>query len=290
MKSLEENIFQKKYLKEHNYFERLVIFVFGCFMVAASYNIFLTPNNLIPGGVGGIATILNRLFGFTNSTTIMIMNIFLLIASFLSLGKEKTKATVLGSILFPLFVKMTENINVWIQFDTSQILLSSICGGIIYGLGVGLIFKAGFTTGGTDILNHIVSKYAKIGIGKSMLFVDGAIVLISGLFFGINSMMYSILILYVISMISDRVLLGISDSKAFFIITDKEEIKEYLVKVLNCGYIELDAIGGYKNKKQKVLMTVLPTKHYYKLKNGLKKIDPATFYIITDTYEVFGGK
>ena len=166
MKSLEENIFQKKYLKEHNYFERLVIFVFGCFMVAASYNIFLTPNNLIPGGVGGIATILNRLFGFTNSTTIMIMNIFLLIASFLSLGKEKTKATVLGSILFPLFVKMTENINVWIQFDTSQILLSSICGGIIYGLGVGLIFKAGFTTKGVGVGTGYGLAFCKENIEK----------------------------------------------------------------------------------------------------------------------------
>ncbi len=290
MNPLEKSIFQKEYLKNHNYLERLIKFIFGCFIVSVSYNLFLTPNNLVPGGVGGIATILNRLFGFRNSTVIMVLNSFLLIVSFFLLGKEKTKSTIIGSILFPTFVKLTENINVWIQFDTSQILLSSICGGIIYGIGIGLIFKAGFTTGGTDIINHVINKYAKTGIGKSMLVVDGSIVLTSGLFFGINSMMYSILILYIISIISDRVILGISDSKAFFIITHKEKVKEYIINDLKHGITEFDSLGGHDNKKQKVLMTVLPTKEYYKVKEGINKIDSETFYIITDTYEVFGGK
>ena len=87
---------------------------------------------------------------------------------------------------------------------------------MLYGFGAGLVFKAGFTTGGTDIINQIISKYFKTSLGKSMIFSDGLIVLCSGLFFGINSMLYSIIILYIISLMSDRVVLGTSDNKILF--------------------------------------------------------------------------
>ena len=292
------NVFSKtkdirfvEFINKKSYTKRLVQFVIGCFIVSLAYNIFIAPNNLVPGGVGGIAIIINNLFNIPNSTVIMILNIFLLIASLILLGKDKTKATVLGSILFPIFIKLTEHVNVWLQIDTSQVLLSAIFGGIIYGFGAGLVFKAGFTTGGTDIINQIISKYLKKSMGQSMLVSDGLIVLSSGLFFGMNSMMYSILILYIISLISDRVVLGISDSKAFFIITNKdEEIREYILKKLGHGVTIFKARGGYKRKDENMLMTVLPTKDYYQLKEGIKKIDKNAFYIITDTYEVFGGE
>ena len=124
-----------------------------------------------------------------------------------------------------------------------------------------------------------------------MLLSDGLIVLSSGIFFGINSMLYSIIILYIISLISDKVVLGISDSKSFYIITDKEEeVKEYIMNYLKHGVTIYKAKGGYKSENENVLMTVLPTKDYYSLKAGISKIDKNAFYIITDTYEVFGGE
>lgn len=280
-----ENISKKDYI------QRFIQFLIGCLIISISYNIFIVSNNLVPGGVGGIAIIFNSLFNFENSTIIFILDISLLLLSFILLGKDKTKASILGSLFFPLFVKLTENINVWLQIDASQVMLSAIIGGIVYGMGAGLVFKAGFTTGGTDIINQIISKYCKISLGKSMLFSDGLIVLTSGLFFGINSMMYSILILYIISLISDRVILGISDSKVFFIITDnEEEVKEFIIKNLAHGVTIFKAKGGYKKETENMLMTVLPTKDYYKLKEGIKKIDKNAFFIISDTYEVFGGE
>ena len=271
--------------------ERLIKFIIGCFLVAISYNTFITSNELVPGGVGGLAIILNHLFKINNSTVILISNSFLLIASLAFLGKEKTKATLLGSILFPLFVKLTEHINIWIQIDTSQVLLSTIFGGMLYGIGVGLIFKAGFTTGGTDIINQIICKYAKTSMGKSMLMSDGLIVISSGIFLGINNMMYSIIILYIISLMSDRVILGISDSKTFYIVTSQEkEVQKYIIEELKHGVTVLSAKGGFTQEKENVLMTILPTKEYYQLKEGIQKIDKSAFYVITDTYEVFGGE
>jgi len=124
-----------------------------------------------------------------------------------------------------------------------------------------------------------------------MLFVDGCIVISSGIFLGINTMLYSIIGLYITSLISDRVILGISDSKTFLIVTGEEEkVKNYIVKTLHHGVTTIDAKGGYRRENETVLMAVLPTKEYFKLKEGIKRIDKDAFYIITDTYEVFGGE
>ena len=162
---------------------------------------------------------------------------------------------------------------------------------MLYGFGAGLVFKAGFTTGGTDIVNQIISKYFKTSLGKSMIFSDGLIVLCSGLFFGINSMLYSIIILYIISLMSDRVVLGTSDNKMFYIVTKKdEEVKEFILKYLNHGVTIFKGKGGYSKNNENVLMAVLPTKDYYRLKEGINEIDKDAFFIVTDSYEVFGGE
>ncbi|MBR2678595.1 MAG: YitT family protein [Bacilli bacterium] len=292
------NVFSKnKYLKladyinKKSYGKRVLEFIIGCLIVSLAYNIFIASNNLVPGGVGGIAVILNSLFGINNSTVIVVANIFLLIASLILLDKEKTRASLLGTMLFPIFVTLTEDINVWLQIDTSHLLLSALFGGILYGLGAGIVFRAGFSMGGTDIINQILSKYLKQSIGKSMLMSDGLIVLSSGLFFGMNSMLYSIIILYCISLMADRVILGISDSKAFFVITDKEDdVRDYIINTLGHGVTVFKGKGGYKRQNENLLMAVIPTSEYYKLTEGIKMIDKDAFYIITDTYQVFGGE
>lgn len=272
-------------------FKRYAQFCLGCLLVAISFNLFLAPNDLVPGGVSGFSVIINHLLGINKSIIILGLSLFLLILSYIFLGKNKTRGSILGSLLFPLFVEITSNISEIIQIDTSQLLLSAVFGGILYGFGAGIIFKAGFTTGGTDILNQIISKYAKVSMGKSMLICDGTIVLLSGIVFGPTKLMYSVIILYLISYMSDRVILGISDSKAFYIVTDEEKkIKEYVIKYLNHGVTVFNAKGGYKKEKQTVLLCVLPTKDYYKLKEGIHEIDPDAFFVVTDAYEVFGGE
>lgn len=290
------NVFSKNkdiklLINKKNLVKRIIEFLLGCFVVACAYNIFIAPNKLVPGGVSGIAVIINGIFNTDYATTIFILNIFLLIMSYILLGKEKTRASILGSIVFPIFVRATEYLNVWLQIDTSNMLLSALSGSILFGIGAGLIFRAGFTTGGTDIVNQILSKYLKITLGKSMLLSDGLIVLASGFFFGIKIMLYSVLVLYIISLISDRIILGISDSKMFLIVTEKdEEVKEYILKTLNHGVTIFKGKGGYKTQNEDVLMAVLPTKDFAQLREGIKEIDKTAFYIITDTYEVFGGE
>lgn len=270
--------------------KELIEFVIGCFLVALAFNLFMSPNNLVAGGVSGFSLVLKHFFGLNPSLIISISNIFLIILSFLVLGKEKTKATILGSILFPIFVSLTEHLSTYISFKESEMILIAIFGGVLQGLGAGLIFRAGYSTGGTDILNMIISKIFKISLGNSMFFTDGTIIVIGAFVFGFNHLMYSLIILYLISTLTDKVVLGISDSKAFYIITSKEnEVKEFVINELKHGVTEFKALGGYNSENQTVLMSVVPTREYYRLKEGIHKIDKSAFFVVMDSYEVKGG-
>ena len=280
----------KEAIKHKIKIKELIEFIIGCFLVALAFNLFMSPNNLVAGGVSGFSLILKHFFGLNPSTIISIANVFLIILSFLVLGKEKTKATILGSILFPVFVSLTEHLSTYISFKESEMILIAVFGGVLQGLGAGLIFRAGYSTGGTDILNMIVSKIFKISLGNSMFFTDGTIIVIGAFVFGFNHLMYSLIILYLISTLTDKVVLGISDSKAFYIITSKEkEVKYFVINELKHGVTEFNAKGGYNSENQTVLMSVIPTREYYKLKEGIHNIDKNAFFVAMDSYEVKGG-
>ena len=270
--------------------KELIEFIFGCFLVALAFNLFMSPNNLVAGGISGLSLVLKHFFGLNPSMIISISNVFLIILSFLLLGKEKTKMSILGSILFPAFVSMTEHLSTYISFKESEMILIAIFGGVLQGIGAGLIFRAGYSTGGTDILNMIISKIFKISLGNSMFFTDGTIIVIGAFVFGFNHLMYSLIILYLISTLTDKVVLGISDSKAFYIITSKEkEVKAFVINELKHGVTEFKAKGGYNLENQTVLMSVIPTREYYKLKEGIHNIDKNAFFVAMDSYEVRGG-
>lgn len=283
------NILEKieaKY-KVRRYLELIV----GILIIALAFNIFLLPNDLVFGGVSGLSIIIKDIIPIDPSQFIMISSLILLVVSFIVLGKEKTKGSIVGSILFPIFVDLTANVNQYINLDASNLLLSVIFGGIIYGFGAGLVFKAGFTTGGTDIINQIISKYLHVSIGNAMLMSDGLIVLGGGFFFGMTKLMYAIIVIYIIGLMTDKVLLGISNSKAFYIITNEDDkIRDYLMNELHHGVTIFNVKGGYTNKKDEVILCVVPTNEYYKVKEGIHEIDEKAFFVVCDAYEVFGGE
>ena len=164
-------------------------------------------------------------------------------------------------------------------------------GAVLSGLGLGLIFKSGFTTGGTDIANQIVSKHFKVSIGNSMLFTDGLIIFSSLFVFGWSKFIYSVISMYIISVMTDKVILGISNSKAFYIITEHETaIKKFILSNLAHGVTVLEGRGGYTGNNQKVIMCIIQTKEYFVATEGIRKIDPDAFFLVTDSYEVYGGE
>ncbi len=264
-------------------------FLVGVLLLALAFNYFLLPNN-ITYGVGGLGIIFKKLFSIEPFIVMLVSSILLLLLSFFLLGKNQTKNTVIGSLLYPLLVKATESLPSVLNLGEAEPFLEVVCGAIVAGAGLGLVFKAGFTTGGTDILNHIVSKYGKMNVGKAMLLTDGLIILISLFVFDFQTFIYSIVNLAIVSMITDKVVLGISQSKAFFIITEHEtSVKKFIMDSMIHGVTVLEGRGGYTGDYKKVIMCIIPTSQYYALKEGIKRIDPDAFFVITDAYEVSGG-
>lgn len=260
----------------------------GLFLYALAYNLFLKTNNIVAGDVDGIANIFKTYIN--PNLLITILCIVLLIISFPLLGVKTSIYSVIGTILFPIFVTLTSNVSSIIKFESTDMLLIAIVAGVIRGIGYGLTFKMGFTTGGTDILNQIVAKYFHTSIGTAMIIVDGSVVVAGGFMYGWTSMLYALVVLYILSIITDRIMLGISKSKAFYIITEEEEqVKEYIMTTLGHGVTVFPVKGGYTKERQQMLMCVIPTREYYKLKEGISKIDTDAFFVITDAYEVKGG-
>lgn len=288
-KKISENILENIYQKFR--IRRYIQLVVGIFIMAVTFNLFLYPNDIVFGGVSGLAIVANRLFNIEASMFIYAASSILLIVSYFALGTEKTLGSIVGSLLFPLFVQLTENVGTYITIANSEVLLCALFGGVLYGFGAGLVFKAGFTSGGTDIINQILSKYLHVSMGNAMLMSDGLIVILGAFVFGVNKLMYALIVIYIIGIMTDKVLLGISDSKAFYIITEKDdEVKEYILNYLGHGVTIFDTRGGFTKERQKLLMCVVPTKEYFKLKEGIHEIDNKSFFVVTDAYEVSGGE
>lgn len=279
-------------VRSKNFWPRLLIMVIGVFILAVTYNLFFLKYNLVTGGTSGLAIIINHLFGIDPALFIFIIEIFLLILSFLLLGTKQTGMTILGSLLFPLFISLTSDICAEIASKVTydSYIIISLISGVLFGTGSGLVYKMGYSTGGADIVMQILNKYLKISTGVASFITSIAVVIPGAFVFGINKAIYGIIIIVIISILVDKIMLGISNSKMFYIRTKKlEEVQEF-IKEMNTGYTTIKADGAYSKKKYDMIMCVLPTRDYYMFKNVIQKIDPEAFFIITDCYEVYGGQ
>lgn len=290
--SLLSKIFKKKEkilpkIERKTLAKRYLLLLVAIVIYAISYNLFFFHNNIVYGGVSGISIITSKIVD--PAIMIFALNVLLLLLSLIFLGKKQTLDSIVGSILFPIFVKLTQNIGNIIELDYSNLLLIVIVGGVFTGFAAGIVFKSGFTTGGTDILNQIIAKYFKVSLGTSMLMSDGIIVLVGGFFFGWTRVLYALIVLYIINIMVDKVVLGISNSKAVYITTNKDDdICDYLLKELNLGITLIDTRGGFTNNKDQIIMCVVPTNDYFKVSEGIKLIDPEAVVLVTDAYQTSG--
>ncbi len=278
-------------LKKKKVGKRITMLVVSLFFSAIVYNLFLLPVNLVTGGAGGIATITNYVYGIDPALMILIVSIICALLSLMYLGPEVTAVTILASLLYPFFVKITEPLTDIIQMDYSDMFTITLFAGVLNGIANGLMYKTGYNNGGLPVISQILEKYCKIPIAKTSAVINITVVLIGGIFFGSTNVMYAIILIYLNSIIINKVLLGISNNKAFYIITSEEaQIKDYIIRTLSHSVTVFDVKGGFLNKKNKVVLTVVPSSEYYRVTEGIKIIDKDAFFVVTDAYEVVGGK
>lgn len=269
-----------------------VSFVLGVFVFALTYNTFLLPNNFVVSGMSGIAIALEDLLGINATLFIYASTAVLLLVSFIFLDFEKTKNTILGSILYPLMISFTAPIATFLNNnfpleDNTLIVMFSVA---LYGISSGLIYKYGYTTGGIDVLMQILNKYLKIPESKAMTVVNVIVIIFGGITFGYVKAIYSAIILFVSTIFVDKIMFGIADSKMFYIYTKEEEkVKEIIIDELESGFTLLPTKGGYSHNKGNLIMCVVPNSSYYLFKDRILKVDPKAFFVIDSCYEVNGG-
>jgi uncharacterized membrane-anchored protein YitT (DUF2179 family) len=277
--------------------------IVGSIITALAVNIFLVPYKIAPGGVTGIATVIYYLSAhrFHVGTTMLILNIPLFIFGLRFIGGRFILRTLFSTVFLSAVIDTTEpyirfltenylfkSINVG---DSPDLLLYSIFGGFFMGVGLGLVFRSGATTGGTDLAARIVKHFAPSHtMGKLLLLIDSCVIVFASIAF--NSLLlglYSIISLYICSKIIDSILEGFNFAKAVFIISDKsDEIANKILIELDRGVTALKGTGMYTGRDKNVLYCVLQRGQLALLKTLVKGVDPGAFVILTDIREVLG--
>mgnify|MGYP003424841513 FL=1 len=257
----------------------------GAFILAISVNLIFLPNQIVAGGASGLSIVLNELFGWNVALTLYAINIPLLILCFLLLGKDVGFKTIYGSLINPFFIAITGSLPPL----TNNIFLATLYGGVLTGIGLGLVFRGNASTGGSAIISQIVNKYFKISLGVSVFVVDGFVIATALFVFTKDTVLFSLISLFIIGRVIDRVQVGVLRSKNLFIISDKyEAIHQMFIKELDKGVTLLPIEGGYTQKQGKIIMTVIPEKEFMAIKEAILAIDEIAFFVALDASEVNG--
>ena len=281
----------KKLFSENDRLKRISLMVVSLLFSAILYNLLLLPLSLVTGGTNGIATITYYVYGIKPAIMIFALSVACTIISLMYVGVERTSGTIMAALAYPYLVNLTSPISQLVEANTEDKLLLVIFAGVLSGIANGLMYKSGYSSGGLPIISQILFEKFKISIAQSSLLINLIIIIIGGKFFGTTNVLYAIVFLYINNIVLDRVLLGISNNKAFYIITTKEvEVKDFIMSYLNHTATIFDVKGGFNQNKKKVILTVIPSREYYKATEGIKEIDKDAFFMVTDAYEVQGAK
>ena len=308
---------KKKSLKEEIVAYLLV--ALGSLLFAVGDVMFVNPYNLAPGGVYGLANVFHALWGWKISVAGICMDIPLLIIGTIILGPRFGIKTIVSVILIPIFTYIleitwgyaplihdglydsNEGLLSYLTYTVGQgdaaidkffipdFFLNTVVAGLIYGAAIGVIFRAGATSGGSDIISMIIHKYTKISLGVLVLIVDSCISLTTLIIGDIRLPIYSIILIFIESKIIDIIVEGVTTYKTVFIITDKvDEVKGFILNDLERGGTCFPGIGLYQGQERRMIYVTLDRTDLVKLKANLRHLDPNAFVNVIESAEIMG--
>ena len=249
---------------------------------------FLTPNKVVGGGASGISTILYHTFGIHPGVSFFVINIFFLLMGLTVLGKTFIGKTLVGISFLSVFTEVFTLVPVY----TENTILAVIFGASLYGIGIGMSFAAGASTGGTDIIGRIIqTKFSTVPIGKMLLFVDGVIIAISFLVFGdVELTLFGILALLISSYSIDFIIRKLNVSRIAFVITDKgEEISKHLVSTSPRGVTLIDVKGVYTDAQKQMLFCALKESESEDFQKKILSFDETAFIVFSESQRIKGN-
>lgn len=297
--SSNEKIFSKEWFKAYT------LLLIGSFLFAVGDVMFVNPYLLAPGGTYGLANVFNTLWPWKISYYALCMDIPLLIIGTLVLGPKFGWKTVFSTIMISVFVWVLEStwgygpvIHDGLLPDAPagalgfvpDYFLDTLLAGLIYGVAIGMVFKSGATSGGSDIISMILNKYTKISLGTLVMIVDSTITLTTFVAFKqIRLPIYSILLIFIESKVIDLVIEGVKNYKTLFIISDKdEEIRQCVLHEIRRGGTCFTGVGLYAGAERKMIYTTVSRTEMIRLKSCIYRIDPNAFINVIDSNEIMG--
>lgn len=269
-----------------DYIKKLFFWTAGAFIVAIAFQLFLIPNKIIDGGVIGASMMVSYLTGWNLGLLIFCINIPFILLALKSLGKKFIVHTFLATLILSVATNLTTSL----QPATNDLLLSTVFGGILLGLGVGLILRNQASLDGTEILSIVLSKkYKIVSVGELLMGMNLFIYTAAGFLLGWERAMYSILTYFIASKVIDTVLEGLDKSKSIRIVSDySQEIGDSIMKELNVSVTYMKAKGGYSKQEKILTFCVVNKFEIPKLKELVHGIDPKAFIVTEDVHEVEG--
>lgn len=277
----------EKIIKNKNTYYNFFLFIMGMSLSAISVSVFYSPNEVTTTGCTGLAIVLNEYLNIDLSLLVLCLSSVLLVLSFMVFGINYGSKHILGTLLFPVFLKSATLINRVVDFNGTSLFLLILLGSVLSGIGFGLVKRSGYSLGGFYVIYDILNRSFKISIGKANLICNSLVIVFSMFVFGINKGIYAVIGLYITSLIGDKIMLGISRNKAFYIITRKPKtIRDYIVNNLGHTVTLINARGGYSDRKKTMLLCVIPSVEYVKMKEVISEMDNNAFFLVTDSYSV----
>jgi uncharacterized membrane-anchored protein YitT (DUF2179 family) len=279
-----DKLFSKRWLINYS------LIVIGSFILASGFVLFITPYKIVPGGVYGIAIVLHYLFDVPVGLMALTMDIPLTIIGIRILGPRFGYKTVVGFLLTAFFVDGLTMLYGSEPLVAGEPLLSSIYGGVFIGIGLGLIFKSKATSGGTDIVAMIISKYTKMPVGQLLIYVDSVIVLLGLVFFkDWRIPLYSLIVIFITGQVVDVILQGVNYDKTLFIISDRyQEIRDKIINDLNRGGTFIEGKGMYNGSDKTIIFAVVNRREMAILQEFIHQVDPNAFVTVINANEILG--
>lgn len=269
-----------------------IYIVLGGSLMGFSLAFFLVPSQISAGGVSGAATVLYYLFGLPVGVMVFVLNIPIFILALVTFDKKFLMTSLLGTLSLSVSTQIFELLAPELFLEiTDDMLLCAVFGGALYGTGLGFAITAGGTTGGTDILSLVLKKkFPNMSVGQLIIAIDGLIIIVSAVCFRrIDTLLYSVVMLYVSSYVLDATLAGVDFAKTVYIISEKlPQIAEAAAEKLKRGSTVLIGYSNYSGKDRNVLMCVMRKYQVPKLRKLVEEIDADAFVIVMDAKEVIG--
>ena len=268
--------------------ETIIGVLLGNAVLAFTVAAFLVPHGIIMGGATGIGLTVSHYIAMDLSAIIFVVNIILFVLGTIVLGKTFALTTLVSTFVYPVFLSVMRSIP-GITELTDNIMLASLYGGALLGLGIGLVVRVGASTGGTDILALVLHKWFHISLAVLVYIVDFTVLLCQALFSNSEQILYGILVLIVSTAALNRVILMGQSQIQLFIVTEKyEEVKEKVLNEIDAGVTMVHIETGYGAKQQKGVLCVIPNRKLYSVNQMVQMTDPKAFITITQINEVRG--